>query len=44
MPVCDFCGKELSAEEESNIVHYPNDKICDNCMVKTGLVEKVEAA
>jgi len=40
---CEYCGSKLSKEEETNYVHYSSDKICDNCMVKIGLVEEVNA-
>lgn len=38
---CMFCGKKLSGEEESNFIHYPNDKVCDDCM-KEKLCDKQE--
>jgi len=36
---CGRCGNELTKEEESNFVHYSNEKICDSCMTKTGFTK-----
>ena len=38
MTTCNFCGKKLTEEEETNFVHYPHEKICDSCMREIGLV------
>jgi len=35
---CDFCGNKLSKDEESNYIHYSNDKVCDNCLIEIGFI------